>query len=98
MNEVLPSIEDVDEIPTRFDEYWDEQQKLAINEMVVQEGLIHEKLNFVLQDYIFTNRPPLREHVVGMLENKPRLLERRSITEKVMERLNNFVEVFVNNM
>ncbi len=98
MNEVVPEIDDVDDIPTRFDEFWGEQQQKAIDSLAYEEGLVPEKLNKVLQDVGFTNREPLRQQVVDMRENPPRLMERKTVVERLQQKLRDFVEVFVNHI
>jgi hypothetical protein len=40
----------------------------------------------------------LRNKVVEMLEVQPKLMERKSIVDRILSKLSSYIEVFVNNM
>lgn len=98
MEEQLPTIADVDEIPQRFETFWNEEQNRAFDRIVEEEGLQPGKLDDVIQEYLFTNRKPRRDQIIDLLKEPPRILERRSIIERIMSRLTTYVETFVNNL
>lgn len=98
MDEQLPSIADVDEIPARFETFWTIEQNRAFDQIVAEENLVPEKLDDVIQDYLFTNRKPRREQIIGLLKEQPRILERKTIVERIMDRLTAYVEIFVENL
>jgi len=98
MDEQLPSIANVDEIPTRFDTFWTIEQNRAFDQIVAEENLVPEKLDDVIQDYLFTNRKPRREQIIGLLKAQPRILERKTIVERIMDRMTAYVETFVENL
>lgn len=98
MEEELPSIADVEDIPVRFETFWTTEQNKAFERIVAEENLVPEKLDDVIQDYLFTNRKPRREQVIGLLREQPKLLERKTITERIMDRLMGYVETFVEKM
>ena len=91
----MPSVADVDEIPVWFEEFWTQEQNKAFKEMVTEENLVPEKLDDIIQDYLFTNRKPRREQIIDTLKEQPKLLERRTIVERIMNRLMGYVETFV---
>ena len=41
---------------------------------------------------------PLRIQIVEMLEVKGKLMERKTIIDRILGKLSNYIEVFVNNM
>jgi len=47
---------------------------------------------------LFTELKPLRDDIVDMLEVKPKLLERGTITERIITKIVEFVDVFINGM
>lgn len=98
MDEQLPSIADVDEIPARFETFWTIEQNRAFDQIVAEENLVPEKLDDVIQDYLFTNRKPRREQIIGLLKEQPRILERKTIVERIMDRLTAYMETFVENL
>jgi type I restriction enzyme, R subunit len=65
---------------------------------VTEENLKPEKLDDMIQDYLFSNRSPRREHIIEMLKEQLKLLERKTIKERIMNRLMGYVETFLENM
>jgi len=99
IEENLPVIDDSDRIPEEFENYWSNQQKIALAALCESEGLVPEKLNALLDNYYFTNRIPLRDEVLDMLEGKkPGVLERKTVAERIIGKLVSFVETFVSGM
>ena len=98
MDEQLPLIKEVDEIPVKFETFWTQEQNRAFEQIVKEENLVPEKLDNVIQEYLFTNHKPRREQIIDMLKEQPRLLERKTLVERIMNRLTNYVETFVENL
>lgn len=98
INENLPHIEDADEIPNAFEEFVDEEKQAALQELSKEEKLSFDKLNNIISDYIFTERKPLPDDIVDMLEVKPKILERKSVVQRVTDKILGFVETFINGM
>lgn len=98
INENLPQIEDVDEIPNAFEEYVNVEKQTALQELCKEEKLSFDKLNSVIGDYIFTERKPLPDDIVNMLEVKPKILERKSVVQRVTDKILGFIETFINGM
>ena len=57
-----------------------------------------DKLQKLIDDYLFTGRKPLRNDLANALKVKPSALKRDSIITKVSNKLNNFIETFVDNI
>ena len=53
-----------------------------------------DKLSQVVQTYLFTGRTPLRDSIIGALQNKPKILERKTIAERIIEKLREFIQTF----
>jgi type I restriction enzyme, R subunit len=98
INENLPEIQDADDIPEEFDTYWKEEQQKALNRLCEEERLNPDKLQNVIEHYLFTERKPLREEIVSTLETKPKIRERSTIIERVSNRIYEFVETFISGM
>ena len=47
---------------------------------------------------MWDKRPPLRDEVVDILEVKPKIRERKNIAERVITKIVDFVNVFVEGM
>ncbi len=98
IEENLPHIEDVDDIPDAFTKFWTLEKQRALDALVEEEELIPEKLDAVLERYLFTGRRPLRESIIGMREHRPKLRERKSIAERLTDKVMGFVGMFEDGM
>lgn len=99
IRENLPNIEDVDSIPDEFEKYWNEEQLAAFKKLCAEENLNDQKVEKVIADYLFSEREPLRDEVLGMIEGvKPSLLERKATGNRIVVKIKEFVDTFVNGM
>jgi type I restriction enzyme R subunit len=99
IQENLPEITDVDEIVPAFERYWSEEQQKAFNQLVNEENLSAEKTEKLIEDYLFAEREPLRDEILNLIEGeKPSLLQRKTLGERILKKLMNFVDTFINGM
>lgn len=89
---------DTDLIADEFDSYWTLEKKKAVKQLSIDEGLDYKKLVEVISQYLFTEKEPLRDDVIGLLNKRPSLRERASISERITTKIVEFVEVFINGM
>lgn len=98
IQENLPHIEDSDNVPDEFANYWSIERMAAIENLSNEENLNSEKLQEVIGNYLFTEKTPLRDEIIGMLNEKPSLKERKTIAERVTEKIIGFVETFISGI
>lgn len=98
INSSLIKIESSDDIQSEFEKYWDEEKQKAFEVMCEEEGLIPEKLHGVIGDYLYTERTPIRDDVVALMKEKPKIRERKSVVERVIEKILNFVNTFIDGI
>lgn len=99
IEENLPHIQDVESIPEEFEVFWSKEQKNAFNQLCKDEGLKPELLETVIGDYLFSERTPLRDEVLEMLEGKkPGIKDRKIVAERIIQRLKDFVDTFINGI
>jgi type I restriction enzyme R subunit len=48
--------------------------------------------------YLYSGQEPIRDDVFKCLDNRPSILQARHIGERIIEKMREFVEVFVNGM
>lgn len=97
--ENLPIIEDTDTIPEEFDKYWNEEQQKAFNQLVQEENLSADKTHKLIENYLFAEREPLRDEVLDLIEGeKPSVLVRKKIGDKILSKIVGFVETFINGV
>lgn len=98
INENLPLIEDSETVPEEFDNFWNEERKVALDKLSKEENLNADQLQKVIGDYLFTEKSPMRDDVIGMIKERPSLKERASTAERITEKILNFVETFINGI
>ncbi len=75
-----------------------QKQREAFERLCREESIKAENLTAIISDYLWTERKPLPDTIVGLLSTKPKLLERKPIVERITEKILNFVDVFINGM
>ena len=95
IEENLPVISEVKDIPEAFATYVEEEKQMAFKTICAEEKLYPEKLNEVLRNYLFTERSPMPDEIVGLLKEKPKLLERKNIFERISEKIKDFIETYI---
>jgi len=98
IEENLPLINNPDNIQTEFDRYWQEQKVLALSKLCEEEHLDKEQFKALIDAYIFSGQDPLREDVFKCLGDRPSILKAREIGERIIYKMKEFVEVFINGM
>ena len=99
IQENLPEITDTDEIVPAFEKFWSEEQQNAFNKLVLEENLSAEKTEKLIEDYLFAEREPLRDEILDLIEGeKPSLLQRKTLGERILKKIMVFVDTFINGM
>ena len=98
IEENLPHIDDVDKIEEEFEQFWQDEKVLAIAKLCEEEHLDKEQFNSLIESYIYSGREPLRDEVFECLDNRPSILKAREIGERIIEKMKEYVEVFVHGM
>lgn len=94
IRENMPQMALSDDMSEVFDGYWSEEREVAIDALCAEEGLDKAKFNEMIGVYHYSSRLPLRETIIDALKEKPKLMARRSIIERVTEKLLNLIRTF----
>src|SRR5690606_15798468 len=95
----LPHIEDSDNIPQEFEKFWTDEQQKAFETFVKEENLSSERTQKLIEDYLYAEREPLRDELLNLIEgNKPSVLKRKTIGDRILQKVINFVDTFINGM
>jgi len=98
IEENLPKIDDVDHIEEEFGNYWQEQKVLALGKLCEDENLDKAQFKALIDAYIYSGQEPIKDDVFKCLDNRPSILKAREIGERILNRMKQFVEVFVTGM
>jgi len=98
IQENLPEIDDPDNIPDEFESYWNIERVSALKKLSKEEDLDAQKLQDVIGNYLFTEKKPMRDEIIGMLNKRPSLKDRKTIAERVTNKILDFVETFISGV
>ena len=94
----FPNIPKNEDIGEKFEAYWKEEKEKAITEICNTEELDLDGLQKIISDYLFTENTPMRDDVIGIMKKRPRLRERRSVSERIIGKIKTFVEIFIDGI
>ncbi len=98
IDENLPHIEDADAIEDEFEQYWQDQKVLALKALCEEENLDQPQFSALINSYIYSGREPLRDEIYSCLDSRPSVLQARSIGERIIAKMKEFIQVFVQGM
>jgi type I restriction enzyme, R subunit len=92
--EYLPGVKSADQVEAGFEAFWNEERERGLVALCEQEGLKRNEVEAMIASYYFTHRAPLRDQIVSALEVKPKILERKTIIERVTRKLLELIATF----
>ena len=98
IEENLPDIDDIDRIDDEFEKFWQEQKVLALSKICEDENLDKAQFSALMETYIFSGQDPIRDDVVKCLDNRPSILVARTIGDRIIAKMKEYVELFVHGM
>ncbi len=93
--ENLPNIEETDQIENEFEIFWNNEREKAIQELCEAEKINQAKFKDAISEYLFSQRLPLPNELIDMLEVKPNLLGIKPARERLKNKIIEFVETFI---
>jgi len=94
----MPEIKDSTEVDADFETFWQKEQINEFEKICKQEGLEFEKFQKVIDSYIYTGLKPRRHDLADTLAKQPRILERDNIIKRLTNKVNKFIETFIEGM
>lgn len=90
----LPNISSPDDVEKEFDTFWSEEREQGIKSLCADEGLRQDTVVEIINEYHFNQREPLRETIVSALVERPKILERKKIIDRVRQRIMEIIGTF----
>ena len=94
----LPKISDNDNIEDVFKTYWEEETKNAIQELSKTESLQQDKVETIINDFLFTGRMATEDEIIEALEKQPSVLLRESTSNRITDKIKDFIKTFINGV
>ena len=99
IRENMPVILDTDDIPQEFEKFWTIEQEKAFLQLVKDEKLSKERTQALIENYLYSEQEPMRDDILDLLnEEKPTLLQRKKIGDRILSKIIGFVETFINGV
>ena len=98
IEENLPFIQDVDSIDDEFEQFWKDQKVLALGKLCEDENLDKAQFKALIEAYVYSGQEPIRDEVYKCLDNRPSILQARAIGERIITKMKEFVDIYVNGM
>ncbi len=90
----LPTLEPEEKIETVFQNFWSQERIAAIQQLCETENLKVDVVQQMIADYHFSGKEPLRDKVLSACNEKPKLLDRKKIFDRVVTKLLDIVNTF----
>lgn len=94
IEENLANIKDSDEIGSEFEKFMMLQKNENFINICREEWIDEQKFQEIVERYLYTGKVPLIDEVIASLKTAPRLAERITLTDRIMNKLKSFVEKF----
>lgn len=93
----MPGVAAGQEVTPAFERFWSAERAAAVQTLCADEGLDPERFDQLMRNYVFSHNV-MREDVVKALRTQPRILERRRVIDRVIERMSGLVRTFDDDM
>lgn len=98
ISENLIHITDSDNIPDEFETFWNEERQHALQKLSKEENLNPVKLEKIIGNYLFTEKTPMRDDIISMVNKRPTLKERGKTADRIIQKILAFVETFISGI
>jgi len=89
----MPAILDTDDIPQEFEKFWTAEQEKAFLQLVNDEKLSKDRTQALIENYLYSEQEPMRDEILDLIEgDRPTLLQRKPIGERILNRIHKFIE------
>ncbi len=90
----LPKIPNSDDVEKEFEIFWDKEKRASMNKIIEDENIDADKFEKIIGEYLYTDRLPLREELIDLKKDKPKLIERSRVVDSIKKMIVDFVERF----
>jgi type I restriction enzyme R subunit len=96
IDSTLPDLSSAAEIPDSFEDFWEQERRTAFEQLVKEEQLNADKLQQVIDRFVYTGQKPLPDpDIVELIERPLKLAERGPARKRVLEKVIDFVATFI---
>ena len=90
----MSKVSNGEKVDAAFVSFWDEEKAKAIEDICETEGMDPAAFKAMIEQYHFSGKRPLQGSVVDALTEKPKILERKTVVERIVGKLLKLVSTF----
>lgn len=94
IDDYMPNIKSSKDVEREFEGFWTAARQQQLDALCVDEGLDSDAVSKIIADYHFSQQTPLRSSIVSALNEKPKILERKSIVDRVTQKIMDIIKTF----
>ena len=94
----LAGLKENDDINEAFEEYWNEEKEKHFIELCNDEEIDPEELHKIVGNHIYSKQKIQRDDVINALKEKPKLLDRKPIATRIIDKVYSYIEIFMSGM
>ena len=98
MSEHLLNAVDSKNIEDEFYGFVDSERRKAIVDLSKIENLNLQKLELLINQYLFTEKEPMTKEVIDLMNDRPDLKARKTTAEKIIGKIKDHINTFINGL
>jgi len=96
ISENLWNIKDASQIENEYNNFFTKEKVLAFANFCKEENIDNSKFEKLLSNYLYTEKMPLKEEIAETLNYKPELLKRKTVIDRIKNKMMEFISIFEN--
>lgn len=94
IEENLPRVGRSEEVEAAFAQFWNGERSAKLRNLSETEHITPEAIEALIGEYLYTDRLPSGEDIVEQLPERPRLMEHKSVVNRIQEAIKDIVDIF----
>ena len=94
----MPRLGKGQDVQAAFSDFWNAERLAAIEQICAAEQIDPAAFRAMIEQYHFSGKRPLQGEIVDALSVKPKILERKSVVERIVGKLLGLVSTFDDGM
>ncbi|MGQ4006614.1 hypothetical protein QIW49_09100, partial [Francisellaceae bacterium CB300] len=83
-----------DSIEDGFEAFMEIERQKEVSRLCQDELLDSKALKSLIDNFLYEERKPRNQEIIEVLQTKPKILDRKSIVDRVFDKIQNLVDKF----
>jgi type I restriction enzyme, R subunit len=94
IEENLPAIGRSEDVESAFSAFWASERSSTLRKLSESENISTEDIENLIGEYLYTDRLPSGEDIAERLPERPRLMEHKTVINRIRDAIKDIVDVF----